>query len=175
MHQADYLVPRERIDKIIQEHRSKPGALLTILEAIQEANRYRYLPKETLIYLGQQMDETLANIYSVVTFYAFFNMEPQGKHTITVCRGTACHARGSKRLLDRVCHLLKVDLKQYAQSDQPFITTPDLKYTIRTVACFGQCAQAPIIGVNEEIYGYVTEDKLRKIIDELDQEHQNED
>ena len=87
------------IDKVIGSRRGRPGALLGILEAAQERNRYKYLPLETLRYIAAKTEMPLSRIYSVATFYALFNLQPQGENTICICRGTACHTRGSRNLL----------------------------------------------------------------------------
>src|SRR5579859_8182071 len=95
-------VPTEEqgfIDKVIHSRRGRPGALLGILEAAQEKNRYKYLPLETLRYIAGKMELPLSRIYSVATFYALFNLQPQGENTLCICRGTACHTRGSRNLL----------------------------------------------------------------------------
>ncbi len=161
------------VDRVITEHAGRPGALLTILERVQEHHPHRYLPEDTLDYIAQRTGAPLSQIHSVVTFYALFNREPQGENTVCVCRGTACHTRGSRRLLDR----LKLDLglhtpsaEQEAEADKLSITTPDRKYTVRTVACFGQCALAPVVEINHEIYGHMNERALRREIEVLEKE-----
>ena len=85
--------------RTIASYAGTPGALLSVLERIQEHHPHKYLPLDVLEYIGERMDIPLAQIYSVVTFYALFNLEPQGEHTICICRGTACHTRGSRNLL----------------------------------------------------------------------------
>lgn len=79
------------IDKLIIAHQGRPGALLGVLEAVRERNRYKYLPLETLKYVAVKTETPLSRIYSVATFYALFNLQPQGENTICICRGTACH------------------------------------------------------------------------------------
>ncbi|MGE5644548.1 MAG: NAD(P)H-dependent oxidoreductase subunit E [Acidobacteriota bacterium] len=157
------------VDRVIAAHTGKPGALLTILERIQEHTANKYLAPETLEYIAAKADIPLAQIQSVVTFYALFNLEPQGRNTISVCRGTACHTRGSRGLLER----LKLEMgvsshDEDSEADKLSITTPDRKFTIRTVACFGQCALAPVVEINHEIFGHVNERALRSQIDALD-------
>src|SRR5690242_14481001 len=92
---------REFLDRVIPAVQNRPGALLGILEKVQERNPHRYLPAEILEYIAARSGIPLAQIYSVVTFYALFNLEPQGANTICICRGTACHTRGSRNLLER--------------------------------------------------------------------------
>jgi NADH-quinone oxidoreductase subunit E len=157
------------VDRVIAEQIGRPGALLTILERIQEHTPLKYLAPEVLEYVAAKTDIPLAQIQSVVTFYALFNLEPQGRNTISVCRGTACHTRGSRGLLER----LKLEMGvsnhgEESEADKLSITTPDRKYTIRTVACFGQCALAPVVEINHEIYGHVNERALRSQIDAIE-------
>ncbi len=88
------------IDQVIAKHSGQPGELLGILEAVQERNPHKYLPLETLRYVATKLDIPLSRMYSVATFYALFNLEPQGDNTICICRGTACHTRNSRALLE---------------------------------------------------------------------------
>ena len=159
------------IDKLIASHRGRPGALLGILEATQERNRYKYLPLDTLRYIASRMEMPLARIYSVATFYALFNLDPQGDNTICVCRGTACHTRGSRNLLARSCLELGLGLStttvEEQRGRQVSLTTPDRKFTVRTVACFGQCALAPVVEVNHRICGHVNERTLQREIETI--------
>ncbi|MFH1958548.1 MAG: NAD(P)H-dependent oxidoreductase subunit E [bacterium] len=150
-----------RIDKLILKYKNKPGCLLGILEEAQELNRYKYLPEETLEYIAKKTSVPLSQAYGVITFYAFFNLKPQGEHIITVCRGTACHTRGSKELLEVVKPLL--DMEEISDESFP-VTTGDNKFTFRTVACFGQCALAPVAEIDGKIFSHITREKLRKII-----------
>src|SRR5271157_4318290 len=88
------------IDQIVAKRRGHPGELLGILEAVQEHTPHKYLPLETLQYIATKLEVPLSRIYSVATFYALFNLEPQGDNTICICRGTACHTRNSRALLE---------------------------------------------------------------------------
>ena len=91
------------IDQAIAEHDGRPGALLGILEAVQAANAHKYLSMESLRYIAEETGIPPATIYSAATFYALFNLDPQGDNVICVCRGTACHTRGSRDLLEKLC------------------------------------------------------------------------
>ena len=171
---AGSLLAEERVflDNVIVKEQGRPGALLGILEAAQEKNRYKYLPQETLRYIATKMDLPLARIYSVATFYALFNLQPQGKNTICICRGTACHTRGSRNLLQRARLELGLGLEEAEGSgngngndaDKLLLTTPDRQFTVRTVACFGECAMAPVVEVNHRICGHATERTLQREI-----------
>ncbi len=163
----------EFIDRVIAENRGKPGSLLTILEAVQEREPHKYLSREALEYIAAKTEIPLARINSVVTFYALFNLEPQGEHTICVCRGTACHTRGSRNLLESV----KLELGIHGHEDEDdenaklCDTTPDGQYTVRTVACFGQCALAPVVEVDHSILGHVNEQALHREIKDIGKGH----
>ena len=93
---------QDRLDRVIAEQGGRPGSLLSILEKLQEQHRSKYLPMETLEYVAARTGVPQARVYSVATFYALFNLEPQGTHTVSICRGTACHTRGSRVLLERL-------------------------------------------------------------------------
>ena len=153
------------LDEIIARRGERPGRLLSILEAAQDHNRHKYLPVETLRYIAAKTQTPLARIYSVATFYALFNLEPQGENTVCICRGTACHTRGSRNLLQSAHLKLKLgDTGDDGDGDKTLLTTPDQKITIRTVACFGQCAMAPVVEVNHRICGHVNEGTLEREI-----------
>jgi len=161
---------QEFADQVIAEHEGRPGALLSILERVQAHNPHKYLPLEILEYIADKTDLPLAQLYSVATFYALFNLEPQGEHTICICRGTACHTRGSRSLLERVKLELGVQDGEEGGADKICITTQDRKYSLRTVACFGQCALAPVVEVDHAIYGHMNEQALDREIEALEHE-----
>lgn len=152
------------LDGIIARHKDKPGELLCLLEEAQSLNKYKYLSQETLEYISEKTKVPLSRIYSVVTFYAFFNLQPQGEHSIIICRGTACHTRRSRNLLEYLKHMLGFHANGTEEGEKLFLTTKDNKFTIRTVACFGQCALAPVVEIDGKIYSHMTEDKLRKLV-----------
>lgn len=142
--------------------------LLTLLEEIQEKQRHKFLPMEMLDYVAVRTGIPGAQIYSVATFFALFNLKPQGDHTVCICRGTACHTRGSRTLLERT--KLQLGLKgedESGSADKLSVTTPDRKFTVRTVACFGQCALAPVVEVDHSILGHVNERALEREVDAL--------
>ncbi len=162
---------RDFVDRVIAAYQGRPGALLSILEKVQERHPHRYLPGEVLEYIAARTDIPLAQIYSVVTFYALFNLEPQGRNTICICRGTACHTRGSRNLLERL--RLELGIEQDGEeggADKLSLTTPDRKYTLRTVACFGQCALAPVVEINHAIYGHVNEQALHREVEAIERD-----
>lgn len=159
------------IDQVIARHSSRSGALLGILEEVQEHNPRKFLCQEVIQYIAEKTNTPLSRIFSVVTFYALFNREPQGEHTISICRGTACHTRGSRSLLETVRLELGVhDDEDGHQADKLTITTADGRFTIRTVACFGQCALAPVVEVDHRICGHMNERALAREVGVLAEE-----
>ena len=145
------------LDGLIRKHHGRPGMLLAILEA------------EVLEYLAARTGIPGSQICSVATFYALFNLRPQGEHSVCICRGTACHTRGSRTLLERVKLQLGLrgDGDDEGSADKVAATTPDRKFTLRTVACFGQCALAPVVEVDHNILGHVNERALEREINVL--------
>jgi NADH-quinone oxidoreductase subunit E len=162
------------IDQLIAKHSGHPGELLGILEATQERNPHKFLPPETLEYVATRLDIPLSRVYSVATFYALFNLEPQGDNTVCICRGTACHTRNSRALLETVRLELGLGLDEDedpVNADKLTLTTNDRKFTVRTVACFGQCALAPVVEINHRICGHVNERTLQREVRALEREN----
>jgi NADH-quinone oxidoreductase subunit E len=157
-------VPEKIKEKIISEFRGKPGELLTVLEELQKNSPHNYLSPEILEYTAEKLDIPLSQVYSVVTFYAFFNLKPQGEHVLTVCRGTACHTRGSRKLLENLKDIFYLEESDIDENSKVFVTTKNNKFTIRTVACFGQCALAPVVEIDGKVYSNMNEGRLKKII-----------
>ena len=169
-HEALSTSEKEFIDQVIANRTGRPGALLGILEMVQERNPHKYLPTETLAYVAAKTETPLSRVYSVATFYALFNLQPQGDNTICICRGTACHTRGSRSLLQSARLELKLGLEETDTTDAEkiLLTTPDQRFTVRTVACFGQCALAPVVEVNHRICGHVNERTLQREIQTIE-------
>ncbi|MFA6335306.1 MAG: NAD(P)H-dependent oxidoreductase subunit E [Bacteroidales bacterium] len=160
------------IDEIISRHKGKPGELLTVMEEVQEASEYKFLDELSMDYLSSKTKVPLSQIYSVATFYSFFNLKPQGKHTLIVCRGTACHTKGSKILLDDLA--LLPGCKEAFDAGEASFTTEDKLITIKTVACFGQCALAPVVAVDGVIYSNVTSEEIKKLLQNLQEDNKDE-
>lgn len=159
------VIPEALIDEIISKYQNKPGSLLLMLEEIQEKHPLKYLPDETLQAVAKRLNLPYSRIYSVVTFYSFFNLQPQGKHTIVVCRGTACHTKGSRQLLNEIGH--SFGMNHQDDGSEASFTTADNQFTVRTVACFGQCAQSPVVEVDGKIFSYLNSQKLLKILENV--------
>jgi NADH-quinone oxidoreductase subunit E len=155
------------VDRTVAAHAGRPGALLGILEAIQEHHPHKYLSREVLDYVAGTTGVPLSQIQSVVTFYALFNLEPQGEHTVCICRGTACHTRGSRSLLQRLRLELGLPHESEDGGDTVCATTADRRFSLRTVACFGQCALAPVAEVDHVIFGHMNEQALHREIEHI--------
>ncbi len=157
---------KTEIDNIISKYLGKPGQLLSTLEDLQKANPYNYLPKAILSHIAEKMEIPISKVYGVATFYSFFNLKPQGKHCITVCRGTACHTKRSQLLLENLLDLLNIE-EELNEKEKVFLTTKDRQFTVRTIACFGQCALAPICEIDGVIHAHMNLEKMRKLIDQI--------
>jgi NADH-quinone oxidoreductase subunit E len=123
--------------------------LIPLLQAVQET--FGYLPEQSLGQVGKHLGIAVAKIYGVATFYNQFRLQPVGTHTIRVCRGTACHVRGSKQVLEAFSDALKV---------QPGETTADGEFTLETVACIGACSIAPVVTIDDDFHGHVSPRKV---------------
>ncbi|MEA3313245.1 MAG: NAD(P)H-dependent oxidoreductase subunit E [Caldisericota bacterium] len=163
----------KELNQIISRYNFPSGRLLAILEDIQTAEGY--LPEEVLKSLSKKIHTPLSKLYSFATFYSFFNLEPIGKHIITVCKGTACHVKGGSRLLETLERLLRVQLDEVTSDGKFMITTEDRSFTINTARCFGACSMAPVIRIDGKIYGYNTPKKLPEILKKYGWRKKNED
>jgi len=151
----------DQIDAILREfdtgkttRQQRAGCILPVLQNIQRA--LGYIPRESLPRVAAFLGVPESHVYGVATFYAQFRFSPPGKNTVTVCCGTACHVRGSGRLLR--------DLEQRL-GIRPGETTPDLDFSLDTIACFGSCALAPVVVVNGKVQGRMNRSRLLKRIE----------
>ena len=145
-------MPEDRLKKILSVFEEEKGALIPILQRVQE--EFGYLPEETLARIAWFLKIPLSQVFSVATFYAQFYLTRRGDHLVRVCQGTACHVRGGKTILKLVKQRLDVDEGQ---------TTPDLEYTLETLACIGVCALAPNIVVGDRVYGHMNPKKVEQL------------
>ena len=160
---------REFIDQVLARYAGRPGGLLAILQHVQNSHAKKYLPRETIEYVAAKTKIPLSRVYSVVTFYALFNLTPQGRNTVSVCRGTACHTRGSRDLYEKVMMSLGFQVTEDGE-DQLSVTAADGSTTLRVVACFGQCALAPVVEFNHAVFGHMNERTLQRELDALDRQ-----
>lgn len=166
---GDDSLPQEVMDRVINEFITAPGRLLLILENLQKENPYNYLPMSVLKYVAKKLLMPVSKVYGVATFYSFFNLKPQGKHCLTVCRGTACHTKRSRFLLDYIVNYLGIK-EPINEKEKVFLTTDDRQFTVRTVACFGQCALAPVCEVDGVIYSHMSNESIKEVIEQIKKE-----
>lgn len=135
-----------KVCDILDQHGRKSSRLVPILQAVQE--EYRYLPQEVLTYVATALDVSPAQVFGVATFYAHFAIEPKGKHLVRLCDGTACHVKDSLPILDAIRKRLGLEGKRN--------TTPDMLFTVETVACLGACGLAPVVVIDDQVHGQMT-------------------
>ncbi|MBQ7757320.1 MAG: NAD(P)H-dependent oxidoreductase subunit E [Oscillospiraceae bacterium] len=139
--------------KIIAAHKGDKGALMPVLQQAQGV--YGYLPIEVQEIIATEMDIPLEKVYGVVTFYAQFSLNPKGKYTISVCLGTACYVKGSGDIFNKLSEVLGIKGGE---------TTPDGKFTLVDCRCIGACGLAPVLTVNDDVYGRLTVDDVADIL-----------
>jgi NADH-quinone oxidoreductase E subunit len=144
----------KKVDDIIAHYKTKPGALIPVLEEIQGVTGYLPEPVQRRVARGLKLP--LAQVYGVVTFYSFFTMSPRGKHQIRVCLGTACHVGGGSRIEKELEQELGI---------QPGEITPDRQFSLDIVRCVGACGLAPVMVVDEDTHKQVKAAKLEAILD----------
>ena len=149
------------IDEILQNHGYESNQIIPILQDTQA--KYRYLPKEIFPYLSANLGISTAKIYSIATFYENFSLEPKGKYVIKICDGTACHVRKSIPILEKLRKELKLSENK--------VTTDDLLFTVETVSCVGACGLAPVLTVNDKVYGAMTPEKVEELLAKLKEEN----
>ena len=147
-------LPQELLD-FVEEWKDKPGNLIMILHRMQQI--YGYIPRAEALELARVLDVPLAKIYGVITFYHFFKLNKPGKSKIQVCMGTACYLKGGQDLIQELENLLGIGVNQ---------TTADREFSMEAVRCVGCCGLAPVVVVNEEVYGKVGKDRLPEILAE---------
>jgi len=142
-----------KVEKIINKYEGNKGDLIQILLDIQQEERW--LPKEALLMVSKKLGVPLPWVYHAATFYKAFSLEPRGRHTATVCLGTACHVRGAPIMLERISLRLGIKSGQ---------TTKDDKFTLATVNCLGCCALGPVLAIDDNYYSNPSGTELDKIL-----------
>ena len=135
----------EQLNAVIEELRDTPGALMPILQKAQDI--YGYLPVEVQRMVALKLGISIEEVYGVSTFYSQFALNPKGSIAIAVCLGTACYVKGSGEILDRICEVLGMPAGA---------TSSDGKYSIEATRCIGACGLAPVLTINNEVYGRLT-------------------
>lgn len=139
--------------KVIAEHKDDRGALMPVLQKAQDI--YGYLPIEVQTIISNEMEIPLEKVYGVVTFYSQFSLNPKGKFKISVCLGTACYVKGSGDIYDKLMEKLGIEGGD---------CTPDGKFSLDACRCIGACGLAPVLTVNEDVYGRLTVDDIDDIL-----------
>ena len=145
----------ERLRKVIEEHKGQPGATMPVLQAAQEI--FGYLPEEVQIMVAEGLDIPLSEVYGVSTFYSFFTLNPKGKYQISVCLGTACYVKGAADEQDEVEKKLGIS---------PGGNTKDGLFSLDACRCIGACGLAPVMMINEDVYGRLTPAQVGPILDQ---------
>jgi NADH:ubiquinone oxidoreductase subunit E len=146
-----------KVKEIIKTHRDMKGGLIPVLQQIQRL--YNYLPEDMLQLVSNELNVPMSEIYGVASFYSFFALEPKGKHIIRVCLGTACYVKGSQRIMDKVSELLNIPVGK---------TTSDNRFTLEATRCLGACGLAPVMMIDDRVFGRLTPDMIPDILKEFD-------
>jgi NADH-quinone oxidoreductase E subunit len=142
-----------KLDAIIDGHRNDRWGLIPLLQKVQET--YGYVPPETIEPIAEALKLFPSQVQGVITFYSGFSLKPKGKYVCKVCRGTACHVKGSRSIL----RLMKQELELEEGE-----TSPDYQFTLETVACLGACFLAPTMMVNRDYYGKLSPTKVHSVL-----------
>ncbi len=151
---------RSTLQPIIERYRGKRGAAIPVLQEAQEA--FGHLPRAVLIFIANELSIPLAEIYSVVSFYAQFTTVPVGRHRLEICTGTACYVKGAQKLLEQLEEKLHLE---------PGQVSADGRFSLGTTRCVGACSAAPVLKIGEELYGEFTAEKMDRLLDQLDRQN----
>jgi NADH-quinone oxidoreductase subunit E len=144
---------KDKIDQIIEKYNCEPGSLIQVLLDIQQ--ELNWLPGDALERISKRLNVPLQKVRHAATFYKVFSIMPRGRHKVHVCMGTACHVRGSSRILDSV---------EQATGIKPGETDPDLRFSLETVNCLGCCALGPVAEIDGMVHGKMTPGKTVEIL-----------
>ena len=142
-----------KLKAVIAENKDEKSMLLSVMQEAQEI--YGYLPLEVQTMVAEGMDVPVEEVYGIATFYAQFALTPKGKYKISVCLGTACYVKGSQSLLDKITEIIGIG---------PDECTADGKYSLEACRCIGACGLAPVLTVNEDVYGRLTNKDVAGIL-----------
>jgi len=142
------------LERILEEYRKTEGNIISLLQGIEDA--FGYLPEHAVNWFSKKLDIPASRFFGVATFYSQFHLNPRGKNIITACCGTACHVKGSERLINGI-------RKELELSDNED-TTKDMEFTLERVNCVGACSIAPVVLINKKVSGKASSDKLLKEI-----------
>jgi NADH:ubiquinone oxidoreductase subunit E len=145
------------LEKILKNSERNEGNILSIFQEVEET--FGYIPEEAVDWFSKRLDIPSSRIFGIITFYSQFHLKPRGENILTVCRGTACHVKGSENLIDR----LYLELGIPPDED----TSDDLKFTVEKVNCLGACGIAPVVVCNKDVHGKMSLNKLMKTVRKL--------
>lgn len=148
---------QETLDYVLSRHKAEQAEVVSVLLEINA--HYKYLPENALRHVAKALGMPLSKVYNVATFYNAFSLVPRGKHIIQVCLGTACYVKGGARLLEAVQREIDIDVDE---------TTKDMRYSLETVSCLGCCGQSPVVKIDEDLYGYLTQSEIPKILEKYE-------
>lgn len=143
----------EKLLEIIEKHKEDPGAIMPVLQEAQDV--YGYLPIEVQTIIAEGLNVPLEEVYGVSTFYSQFSLTPKGKYNISVCLGTACYVKGSGKILDKISEILGI---------KPEECTEDGQFSLTACRCIGACGLAPVIMINDDVYGRLVPGDIEGII-----------
>ncbi|MBE6054448.1 MAG: NAD(P)H-dependent oxidoreductase subunit E [Clostridium sartagoforme] len=146
----------EKLESFIQEGNDDESSLIAVLHHAQ--NLYGYLGKDLQEYIAERLKIPVSKVYGVITFYSYFSTEPKGKYVISICTGTACFVRGANDILEDFKKVLGIKDGE---------TTKDGLFTLDTLRCVGSCAIAPVVLVNDKVYGHFTKQQVTELINNL--------
>jgi len=150
---CDERIDMQRIESIVEECKGQKWALIPVVQKIQ--NEFGYIPPAAIPVVAKGLRLFPSQVQGVISFYAQFYTKPRGRQIIRVCRGTACHVRGAEALLELLEERLQI---------QEGETTPDMEYTLETVACIGVCALAPNLVLNDQVHGQMDAEKVQQLL-----------
>lgn len=142
-----------KLKEIIDANKHDKSRVMAVMQEAQEI--YGYLPMEVQSMIAEGMDIPLEKVYGISTFYAQFSLSPKGQYNISVCLGTACYVKGAQSLVDALTQKLGIDVDE---------CTPDGKFSLTACRCIGACGLAPVLTVNDEVYGRLTADDIDDIL-----------
>jgi len=146
---------KEKLGEVFPRYNGRKEELIPILQEAQEL--FGYLPTEAMSEIARFLKVPESTVFGVSTFYAQFKFVPTGRKKIRVCRGTACHVRGASRILEEVEKRLNI---------KPGETTEDMEYSLETIACFGSCALAPVMVIDDDVHGRMTPKKVARVMED---------
>lgn len=143
----------EKLDALIKSHQGVKGPLMPVMQQAQDI--FGYLPVDVQQIIADGLDVPITDVYGIATFYSHFVLEPKGEYTIGVCMGTACYVKNAQKVLDELAKQLKIEIGK---------TTEDGKFTLNATRCLGCCGLAPVMMINDDVYGRLTPEMIADIL-----------